>query len=201
VGASFLPKGIIGIIGFDRFPQKLIRPLEVTGDVTQRVIDARWPLSYQLALALLQHDGPPSSCPGECYGIPNKTLVQPSDTRTTSYVSTSPSSAVSPVTPRTHASYPITRSPLESPSISASLPFNWEAAQGLHSSLCSPLDPSVEAYRKAESTARMERPQQSALCARRAYTKSDSSISFTPFYDYPADFGGEDHRFAVPDRF
>ena len=28
-----------------------------------------------LALAIFQHDGPPSSCPGECYGIPKKTCT------------------------------------------------------------------------------------------------------------------------------
>ncbi|KAH9997268.1 hypothetical protein BJV77DRAFT_1065334 [Russula vinacea] len=50
-------------------------------------------------------------------------------------------SCTSPVTPRTRASYPITRSPLESPSISASLPFDWEAARGLRSPPYSPLGP------------------------------------------------------------
>ncbi len=64
---------------------------------------------------------------------------------TTNYASTSPSSAPSPVTPRTRASYPITRSP----SISASLPFDWEAARGLRSPPYFPLGPKRRGTRKS----------------------------------------------------
>lgn len=38
-------------------------------------------------------------------------------------------------------SYPISRSPLEYPSISASLPFDWEAARGLRDPPYSPIGP------------------------------------------------------------
>ena len=80
---------------------------------------------------------------------PTRRLSNPSDSRNTSYISTSSSSGASPVTPRTRASYPITRSPLESPSISASLPFDWEAARGLRSPPYSPLGPKRRGVRKS----------------------------------------------------
>jgi hypothetical protein len=47
-------------------------------------------------------------------------------------------------------SYPITRSPLESPSISASLPFDWDAARGLRSPPYSALGPRRRGARKSE---------------------------------------------------
>ena len=62
----------------------------------------------------------------------------PSGHRMTSSATGTPSL---PTTPRARASYPITRSPLESLSISASLPFDWEAARGLRSPPYSPLGP------------------------------------------------------------
>jgi len=66
----------------------------------------------------------------------------PSSHRMTQSPSTTPTSApAQPTTPRTRASYPITRSPLESPSLSASLPFDWDAARGLRSPPYFPLGP------------------------------------------------------------
>ena len=55
-----------------------------------------------------------------------------------------------PSTPKARASYPITRSPLESPSISASLPFDWEAARGLRSPPYYPLGPKRRGGRQSE---------------------------------------------------
>jgi hypothetical protein len=78
---------------------------------------------------------------------PTRRLSHPSTT--TNYASTSLSPAPSPTTSRTRASYPITRSPLESPSISASLPFDWEAARGLRSPPYSPLGPKRRGARKS----------------------------------------------------
>ncbi|KAI0256704.1 hypothetical protein BJV78DRAFT_1116940 [Lactifluus subvellereus] len=66
-----------------------------------------------------------------------------------SATSTSPSAPALPITPRSRASYPITRSPLESPSISASLPFDWEAARGLRDPPYSPLSPKRRSVRNS----------------------------------------------------
>jgi hypothetical protein len=78
-------------------------------------------------------------------------ISTPSNTRTANSASTTPSSAPAlPTTPRTRASYPITRSPLESPSISASLPFDWDAARGLRSPPYYPLGPRRRGVRKSE---------------------------------------------------
>ncbi|KAI0306568.1 hypothetical protein B0F90DRAFT_1808237 [Multifurca ochricompacta] len=55
-----------------------------------------------------------------------------------------------PVTPRARASYPIARSPLESPSISASLPFDWEAVRGLRDPPYFPLGPKRRNARKSD---------------------------------------------------
>ncbi|KAH9005160.1 hypothetical protein EDB86DRAFT_2881935 [Lactarius hatsudake] len=59
----------------------------------------------------------------------------------TSTPSTPTSAPALPITPRARVSYPIARSPLEYPSISASLPFDWEAARGLRDPPYSPLGP------------------------------------------------------------
>ncbi|KAI0281402.1 hypothetical protein BGY98DRAFT_913434 [Russula aff. rugulosa BPL654] len=85
---------------------------------------------------------------------------------TTNYASTSPSSAPS-TTPKTRASYPITRSPLESPSISASLPFDWEAARGLRSPPYSPLGPKRRGARKSG----IDSPNGNAAATKRAVRK------------------------------
>ncbi|KAH9967686.1 hypothetical protein BJV74DRAFT_868904 [Russula compacta] len=45
------------------------------------------------------------------------------------------------ILPACFASYPITRSTFESPSISASFPFDWEVAHGILSPLYSPPGP------------------------------------------------------------
>lgn len=77
-------------------------------------------------------------------------LSHPSNNRTSNSTSTPPSSASLPTTPKARASYPITRSPLESPSISASLPFDWEAARGLRSPPYYPLGPKRRSGRNSE---------------------------------------------------
>jgi hypothetical protein len=77
-------------------------------------------------------------------------LSHPSNNRTSNSTSTPPSSASLPSTPKARASYPITRSPLESPSISASLPFDWEAARGLRSPPYYPLGPKRRGGRNSE---------------------------------------------------
>lgn len=77
-------------------------------------------------------------------------LSHPSNNRTSNSTSTPPSSASLPTTPKARASYPITRSPLESPSISASLPFDWEAARGLRSPPYYPLGPKRRGGRNSE---------------------------------------------------
>ncbi|KAI0302043.1 hypothetical protein BC826DRAFT_1089859 [Russula brevipes] len=78
-------------------------------------------------------------------------LSHPSNHRTSHSPSTTPSSGPAPpTTPRTRASYPISRSPLESPSISASLPFDWEAARGLRSPPYSPLGPKRRGVRRSD---------------------------------------------------
>ncbi|KAI9466215.1 hypothetical protein BJY52DRAFT_1143177 [Lactarius psammicola] len=59
----------------------------------------------------------------------------------TSTSSTPTSAPALPITPKTRVSYAISRSPLEYPSISASLPFDWEAARGLRDPPYSPLGP------------------------------------------------------------
>jgi hypothetical protein len=64
--------------------------------------------------------------------------------------STPPSSSSHSATPRPRVSYPITRSPLESPSISASLPFDWEAARGLRDPPYSLLSPKRRSPRDSE---------------------------------------------------
>lgn len=108
------------------------------------------------------------------------------------------------VTPRACTSYLITWSPLKCPSISISLPFDLEAAQVLHSPPYSPLGPKHQDVWKSginSLNGKATLPWQSMPCARRAYTKSNSSIPFTPSYDYLADFESEDHHLAVPDCF
>jgi hypothetical protein len=77
-------------------------------------------------------------------------LSNPSNHRTTNSASATSSGPALPTTPRARASYPITRSPLESPSISASLPFDWEAARGLRSPPYYPLGPRRRGVRKSE---------------------------------------------------
>ncbi|KAH9050765.1 hypothetical protein EDB84DRAFT_1584972 [Lactarius hengduanensis] len=65
-----------------------------------------------------------------------------SNRRLSTSTSSTPTSAPAlPITPRARVSYPIARSPLEYPSISASLPFDWEAARGLRDPPYSPLGP------------------------------------------------------------
>jgi hypothetical protein len=85
---------------------------------------------------------------------------------TTNYATTSPPSVPS-TTPKTRASYPITRSPLESPSISASLPFDWEAARGLRSPPYSPLGPKRRGARKSG----IDSPNGNAAATKRAVRK------------------------------
>ena len=73
----------------------------------------------------------------------------PSNNRMSNSTSSSSASPL-PSTPKARASYPITRSPLESPSISASLPFDWEAARGLRSPPYYPLGPKRRGGRPSE---------------------------------------------------
>ena len=130
VAASFLPTEISD--SHDSHENSFW--LKVTSDVTQRDRREACGLSsllYTMDLRRL----------AQANAMGPRRLSTPSANRTTTYVSTPPSPAPSPVTPRTRASYPITRSPLESPSISASLPFDWEAARGLRSPPYSPLGP------------------------------------------------------------
>jgi hypothetical protein len=76
----------------------------------------------------------------------------PSNHRTINSTTTTtpPSASAHPVTARPRASYPITRSPLESPSISASLPFDWEAARGLRDPPYSLLSPKRRSVRNSD---------------------------------------------------
>jgi hypothetical protein len=67
-----------------------------------------------------------------------------------STTTTPPSASAHPVTSRPRISYPITRSPLESPSISASLPFDWEAARGLRDPPYSLLSPKRRSVRNSD---------------------------------------------------
>jgi hypothetical protein len=135
--------------------------LEVTSDVTQRVIDARLAstiaLFHTMDLRRL----------AQANAMAPRRLSTPTASRNANYVSTPPSSASSPVTPRTRASYPITRSPLESPSISASLPFDWEAARGLRSPPYSPLGPKRRGVRKSG----IDSPDGNATATKRAVRK------------------------------
>ncbi|KAI0320094.1 hypothetical protein OF83DRAFT_1259018 [Amylostereum chailletii] len=64
--------------------------------------------------------------------------------------STPVSKATVPVTPRTRPSYAISRSPLLSPSISASLPFDWDSARQRRDPPYSPLGSKRKAGRKSE---------------------------------------------------
>ncbi|KAI9509388.1 hypothetical protein F5148DRAFT_768930 [Russula earlei] len=92
-------------------------------------------------------------------------LSNTSSHHTTRSTSTTPPSAPAPLpTPRTRTSYPFTRSPLESPSLSASLPFDWEAARGLRSPPYFPLGPKRRSARKSE----IDSPNGKATSAKRA---------------------------------
>jgi hypothetical protein len=84
-------------------------------------------------------------------------------------MSNSTSSPASPLpsTPKARVSYPITRSPLESPSISASLPFDWEAARGLRSPPYYPLGPKRRGGRKSE----LDSPSAKGTPSKRAVRK------------------------------
>lgn len=150
-----------------RIPTKTRSPgswPEVTGDVTERVRDAR--LAFTIYLAHFNTMDLRRLAQANAMAPPRR-LSSPSDSRATNYASTSPSSTPAPATPRTRASYPITRSPLESPSISASLPFDWEAARGLRSPPYSPLGPKRRGVRKSG----IDSPNGKATSAKRAVRK------------------------------
>jgi hypothetical protein len=126
--------------------------------VTERVKDARQGLlalylrfsdpTHQLAFAPSHTMDLRRLAQANAMASPRR-LSHPSNYRTTA-PSTSPSAPAVPTTPRTRVSYPITRSPLESPSISASLPFDWDAARGLRSPPYSALGPRRRGARKSE---------------------------------------------------
>jgi len=92
----------------------------------------------------------------------------PANHRMTQSPSTTPtSSPAQSTTPRTRTSYPITRSPLESPSLSASLPFDWEAARGLRSPPYFPLGPK----RRGGRISNIDSPNGKGTSAKRAVRK------------------------------
>jgi len=144
-----------------RIPTKIRSSLQVTSDVTERVRrEARQPFHHFNTMDLRRLAQANAMAP-------TRRLSSPSDKRTTNYASTSPSPAPAPVTPRARASYPITRSPLESPSISASLPFDWDAARGLRSPPYSPLGPKRRGVRKSG----IDSPNGNATSTKRAVRK------------------------------
>jgi len=118
--------------------------------VTERVKGAwfafvcRLPLPWVLALA---HRPPHRQmdlrrlAQANAMASPRRSSSSTNHRLSTSTSSTQTTAPALPITPRARVSYPIARSPLEYPSISASLPFDWEAARGLRDPPYLPLGP------------------------------------------------------------
>jgi hypothetical protein len=128
-----------------------------------RRLSAPRPLRRPLPLCTLtsrspQHNGPPSSCAGERYGIPNKTFISPLYYRELYLYLT-----ILCALPR----YLQDARVLPNHSISASLPFDWEAARGLHSPPYSPLGPKPRGAWKS----RIDSPNGKATPTKRAVRK------------------------------
>ncbi|KAI0062258.1 hypothetical protein BV25DRAFT_1885488 [Artomyces pyxidatus] len=86
--------------------------------------------------------------------------------------STPTSKPTLPITPKTRPSYPISRSPLETPSLSASLPFDWDAARGRREPPYSPLGTRRRGGRKSEAGVGMKgTPSRRAVRKRSMYEK------------------------------
>jgi hypothetical protein len=146
---------LISSKGNSFFPQKINRN-NIPSDVTGRVKDARQPCLACLVPSVLRPTSPVGLCAMDLRRLAQanamaspRRLSHPSNHRTTAPTTPTPAPAL-PTTPRTRASYPITRSPLESPSISASLPFDWDAARGLRSPPYSTFGPRRRGARKSE---------------------------------------------------